>query len=227
MRRSCPSPTSSIACTSTSSRAVSARSARRIGAPSVFAPPTNARRAREKLRSRQRARNTRSPFRCSPLGRDASDTTDAQERVVDAYRARWTIEEYFKALKTGCAIEKRQLTTYDALCRALAIFLPVAWRLLLLRTLARSCPKAPCSHVLTPLQIQILATMAKAPKSVRDGLWAVARMGGHLPRNGEPGWQTIARGFERLVILEAGWNAAMQTTRPDRTSQSNVKGRQA
>jgi hypothetical protein len=27
--------------------------------------------------------------------------------VVDAYRARWTIEEFFKALKTGCQFEKR------------------------------------------------------------------------------------------------------------------------
>jgi hypothetical protein len=27
------------------------------------------------------------------------------ERIVDAYRCRWRVEEYFKALKTGCAIE--------------------------------------------------------------------------------------------------------------------------
>src|SRR6267142_183172 len=26
--------------------------------------------------------------------------------VVDVYRARWLIEEFFKALKTGCALEK-------------------------------------------------------------------------------------------------------------------------
>jgi hypothetical protein len=31
--------------------------------------------------------------------------------IVDAYRARWVIDEFFKALKTGCAIEKRQLET--------------------------------------------------------------------------------------------------------------------
>ena len=28
-------------------------------------------------------------------------------RVVDIYRARWVIEEYFKSLKTGCSFEKR------------------------------------------------------------------------------------------------------------------------
>jgi hypothetical protein len=31
------------------------------------------------------------------------------------YRARWVIEEFFKALKSGCAIEKRQLESKDAL----------------------------------------------------------------------------------------------------------------
>src|SRR6478752_2090599 len=31
------------------------------------------------------------------------------ERVVDTYRSRWVIEEYFKALKTGCGYEQRQL----------------------------------------------------------------------------------------------------------------------
>ena len=37
------------------------------------------------------------------------DTDEQLARVVDAYRARWVIEEFFKALKTGCALEKRQL----------------------------------------------------------------------------------------------------------------------
>ena len=30
------------------------------------------------------------------------DTPEALAFVVDSYRARWVIEEYFKALKTGC-----------------------------------------------------------------------------------------------------------------------------
>ena len=34
--------------------------------------------------------------------------------VVDHYRARWTIEEYFKALKTGCSFERRQLQDYES-----------------------------------------------------------------------------------------------------------------
>jgi hypothetical protein len=47
---------------------------------------------------------------------------------VDCYRGRWTIEEYFKALKTGCQYERRQLETAHSLLNALAILAPVAWR---------------------------------------------------------------------------------------------------
>src|SRR4051812_27778774 len=30
-------------------------------------------------------------------------------RVVDAYRSRWTIEDFFKAIKTGCRYQQLQL----------------------------------------------------------------------------------------------------------------------
>jgi hypothetical protein len=36
------------------------------------------------------------------------DTPEQILAVVDGYRHRWKIEELFKALKTGCAYEKRQ-----------------------------------------------------------------------------------------------------------------------
>jgi hypothetical protein len=64
------------------------------------------------------------------------DTPEQVAAIVDAYRARWVIEEFFKALKTGCAYEKRQLETFRALMNALAIFSVIAWRLLVLRHVA-------------------------------------------------------------------------------------------
>jgi hypothetical protein len=33
----------------------------------------------------------------------------ALQRIVDIYRRRWVIEDFFKALKTGCSLEKRQI----------------------------------------------------------------------------------------------------------------------
>ena len=62
------------------------------------------------------------------------ETPEQQLAVVDYYRARWTIEEYFKAVKTGCGFEKRQLQDFEALTNLLATFAPIAYRLLLLRS---------------------------------------------------------------------------------------------
>lgn len=129
-------------------------------------------------------------------------------RVVDAYRARWTIEEYFKALKTGCAIEKRQLGSYAALLNALGVFLPIAWTLLQLRDAVRAEPPPPGKTLLTPNLIIVLRAISErikvpAEPTAKDITYAVAGLGGHLKRNGDPGWQTLARGLERLLDAAA------------------------
>ena len=130
------------------------------------------------------------------------------ERIVDGYRCRWRIEELFKVLKTGCAIEKRQLEHGHSLMNALAVYLPIAWRILRLRTLAQTDAKRPASKVLSELQLRILrrvgrTTLPRAPTAA-DALTAIAALGGHLRRNGPPGWITLARGYERLLTLEEG-----------------------
>src|SRR5690606_4077599 len=61
---------------------------------------------------------------------------DELKKVVNYYRSRWLIEEYFKALKTGCLFEKRQLESRGTLMVALAVFLPIAWKMLLSRSVA-------------------------------------------------------------------------------------------
>lgn len=136
------------------------------------------------------------------------------ERVVDCYRARWMIEEYFKAIKTGCAFEKRQMESLRTLLNTLAITVPIAWQLLLLRTLARQSPEVAASKVLTKSQLQILSKRRYGylpPKpSVREAMLAVARLGGLLRQNGEPGWIILGRGFEELIKLEEGWLAAKE-----------------
>lgn len=145
-------------------------------------------------------------------------TREQIERIVDAYRARWTIEEFFKALKTGCAFEKRQLESLAALCNALAVFSVVAWRLLLLRSVSRAGPNRPARAVATRRQIELLralpqvsqrfADIAVPPRATAaDLLSAVAKLGGHIKNNGDPGWQVIGRGYDSLLLLELGWIA--------------------
>ena len=142
------------------------------------------------------------------------DTVDEIISVVDTYRKRWIIEEYFKALKTGCSFEKRQLESKKTLLNALAVFVPIAWRILLLRALSRTTPSAKASIALTPTQIRVLRATSKKtlPQSLTAemALLAIARLGGHLKRNGLPGWQIIWRGYDKLLTLEQGWTAAIE-----------------
>lgn len=133
------------------------------------------------------------------------DGAQGVARIIDIYRARWTIEEYFKALKTGCAYERRQLMSRHALLNALAVLAPIAWRLLLLRHLARDGGDTPASHLLLPDELRLLKLISRRVKlaqhpSVQDALYAVAGLGGHLKNNGPPGWQTIWAGFTVLRI---------------------------
>jgi hypothetical protein len=132
-------------------------------------------------------------------------------RVVDFYRSRWAVEEFFKALKTGCALEQRQLESFAALRRALTLFLPIAWQLLLLKSISRVSPQILLRRVLDPNLIRLLTVVSplalpRTPTAL-EGFWAIAAMGGHLRRNGEPGWQTLSAGYHQLLTLAAGWNA--------------------
>jgi hypothetical protein len=138
--------------------------------------------------------------------------------VVDSYRARWVIEEYFKALKTGCAFEKNQLESRRTILNYLAVLAPVAWQLLLLRSLARDAPSSPADAALSKVQIEVLKAVAKKPLSpeptVEEAFLAVAALGGHLKRNGPPGWQTLGKGFHDLLLFEAGWRAHASQSPP-------------
>ncbi len=153
------------------------------------------------------------PVQWRLLTTERIDTAEQALGVVDMYRARWRIEELFKALKSGCAFEKRQFRSYDALCRMLAVLLPIAWRMLRMRTLARAGGHRPATDVLSTTQIKVLTATSRRialpqTPTVRDVLLAVAGLGGHLRRNGEPGWQTLGRGLDKLLAYEVGWLAA-------------------
>jgi hypothetical protein len=142
------------------------------------------------------------------------DTAEQVLAVVDHYRARWIIEEYFKALKTGCAFEKRQLESADTLYTALAIFVPIAWGLLRLRTISRVEPDASAESVMSGPELKVLRALGAgslpAKPSVREALLAVAKLGGHIRQNGDPGWQVLGRGYVQLRTMVEGFELALQ-----------------
>jgi hypothetical protein len=148
---------------------------------------------------------------------DAVETIDDATAVVDHYRARWLIEDYFKALKTGCAFEKRQLTTFDGLIRALAIFIPLAWRLLVLRHLGRAASPLPVARCLDVEQRHLLRKLLERRRyhlppdpTIRQVMLGIAALGGHITNNGPPGWLVLGRGLTRLLDAEVGWRLARQ-----------------
>jgi len=134
--------------------------------------------------------------------------------VVDTYRARWTIEEYFKALKSGCSYEKRQLESRHTLLNALGILAPLAWRLLALRYVGED-PATPAAAVLQADEIHVLRKLSLDIKlddnpTAAQALNAIARLGGHFPQNGRPGWKVIWTGFQKLLDRVEGYRLARE-----------------
>jgi hypothetical protein len=129
---------------------------------------------------------------------------DAWE-VITYYEARWLIEEYHKALKTGCRAESRQLKTAGRLEAFVGLTSVVAVRLLQLKSLARTNPEVPAQRVVPRVWLQMLKLARKGLNRVHDltvGQFyrEVAKLGGFLGRKGDgnPGWITIWRGWEKL-----------------------------
>jgi hypothetical protein len=147
------------------------------------------------------------------------ESPEQQLAVVDHYRARWVIEEYFQAIKTGCSFQERQLEDYEGLVNLLATFAPIAYQLLLLRSEARRVPDADARTVLSDDQLDVLRVLGRvklsAQPTARDVYLAVAALGGHIKYNGDPGWRTLAHGFAELQTLTAGWTAAKLQFRRD------------
>jgi len=144
-------------------------------------------------------------------------TTAAQaQRVVGCYTARWWVEEYHKALKSGAGVEESQLSRADRLEPLIAVLAVVAVRLLSTKMLARSRPESfEAAESFGPEMLAILEKKLGPPKggwSNVNVLIATARLGGFLARkhDGMPGWQTIWRGWQRLMWMCEGVNLMEQ-----------------
>jgi hypothetical protein len=139
------------------------------------------------------------------------------QRVVGCYTARWWIEEYHKALKSGTGVEHSQLTQADRLEPLIAVLAVVAGRLLSTKMLARSRPGD--FEAAARFGPEMLKLLAKQPGPPQDGwtnrnlIRSLARLGGFIGRkqDGEPGWQTIWRGWQRLMWMREGVETLQQT----------------
>lgn len=145
----------------------------------------------------------------------AVETKAGVEMIIDIYRKRWIIEEYFRALKSGCALEKRRLINACSIMNSLMTFVPIAWRSLWLRQRARQDSQAPATEIFSAAEIAILRTKGRGARRklpqrlpVGEALALVAESGGHRKRDGDPGWQTLMRGLNKLALRAEGWELA-------------------
>lgn len=142
---------------------------------------------------------------------------DEAWEVIVHYERRWLIEEYHKALKTGCQVESRQLHEKSALEAITALLSIQAVRLLQLKSIARTAPDKPARHVVPQIWIRILKKIRPrlqqvADLTVRQFYREVAKLGGFLGRkgDGEPGWITLWRGWEKLNCYVHGASIALK-----------------
>jgi transposase-like protein len=137
----------------------------------------------------------------------------AVQRVVGRYSARWWIEEYHKALKSGAGAEQSQLERGYRLESLIGLLAVMAVRLLATKFLARSRPEGlEAVQDFSPEALAILEQKLGRPKggwTNQSLLIAIARLGGFLARkhDGLPGWQTIWRGWHRLIWMCQGVEA--------------------
>jgi hypothetical protein len=142
----------------------------------------------------------------------AATLADA-ERILDLYTQRWWIEVYFRILKSGCGVEKLQLETDPRMLNALMIYKIVAWRVLLVTMLGRSCPDLPCDCVLEDAEwksVYMTVLHKKPPHKpppLAEFTLLLARLGGYLARKHDPppGPKAMWIGLQHARILAIAW----------------------
>ena len=130
-------------------------------------------------------------------------------QVISDYENRWLVEEYHKVLKTGCSVEMHALRTADRLEPLIGLISVIGIRLFQSKLIGRSQPEAKAATHVPSAWLKGLKLLRPKLKitdmSVYTFFRELAKLGGFLDRkgDGEPGWQTIWHGYQRLqAILE-------------------------
>lgn len=129
--------------------------------------------------------------------------------ILEWYEKRPLIEDYHKCLKTGCRVEERLYRSGERLAPVIGLLSVLAVRLLQLKMVARQNPEHPAAGVVPKDWLQAVPLLVKKRRTihtVRDFIRALAQLGGFLGRksDGEPGWQTIWGGLEKLLLCLRG-----------------------
>lgn len=150
----------------------------------------------------------------------AADATGAWQ-IVDWYRRRWTIEQFFRVLKTqGFRIEDSQLDSADTLLKLIAVAAKAAVITLQLVQARDGRSNLHASVAFETSQINALAALqarykATTPRqtnphpsaSLAWAAWIIARLGGWdgYPSSRPPGPITFKHGLDYFHAFALGW----------------------
>ena len=172
-------------------------------------------RLRENLTSGSEGEGLETGLRSTLHGHAGGNPGYSQGHSYGLPRQSFTRQLFFKILKSGCQIEELQLEKLERLEPALAFYMIIAWRVLYLTMLGRSCPELPCNVMFADEEWQALYIVAKrqtppqVPPSLNEMVRMVAGFGGFLNRknDGFPGPQTLWIGLQRcrdfVLAMEA------------------------
>ena len=133
--------------------------------------------------------------------------------ILGYYELRWLIEEFHKALKTGCRLEHRQYQTAHSLESLAGLSSVPAVRLVQMKTIAQTAPDTPAEKVVPQVWLDVLQALRKRTlTTVGEFFRHLAGLGGFLmcKRDGDPGWITIWRGVDKLLLGIRGYLAMKQ-----------------
>jgi hypothetical protein len=153
------------------------------------------------------------------------ESVDDLQFIVETYDRRWIIEEYHKALKSGCRFEESLFRQGDRYHKRLAINIPNAVQSLRLRWFDRERGDASASEVLTKMQIAVIRAhvggespeFPSEPK-VSDVTPVIARLGGYVKSKTPPGVAVLSRGIQTLQSMLIGFVIALQLSDDERLS---------
>lgn len=129
--------------------------------------------------------------------------------LVDYYKSRWIIEEYHKCLKTGCNIENRNFSNKNKIENVLGILSPIACKLLCIKHISKANPNKLAKEYIDKSLLLVLTKYKKLSFdtiTIKEFYHNVANLGGFLMRkhDGNPGWITLWRGWNTLLIMLKG-----------------------
>lgn len=137
---------------------------------------------------------------------------DAQ-RMVKWYANRWNIEVFFRVLKTGCRVERRQFRSIETLWPVIALDLITAGYIMGLTSTARTHPLVLASEFFSIGELEALGAFYGKEKekmttvNLQEAVKMVSQLGGHLGRKGDgsPGAEVLWRGVTKLTHISEAW----------------------